>query len=83
MLAMNRLTQGEWEVLNNCPGISTVCLCICEAACFWFFRDNVWSVISGHATDSTSSIVLHDVKEIETWILKLLSSPVPIPGKTK
>ncbi|XP_018576848.1 MAP kinase-activating death domain protein isoform X6 [Anoplophora glabripennis] len=46
-------------------------------------RDNVWSVLSGLATDSTSSIVLHDVKEIETWILKLLSSPVPIPGKTK
>ncbi|CAH1174243.1 unnamed protein product [Phaedon cochleariae] len=46
-------------------------------------RDNVWSVLTGNATDSTSSIVLHDVKEIETWILKLLSSPVPIPGKTK
>ncbi|CAG9838074.1 unnamed protein product [Diabrotica balteata] len=47
------------------------------------FRDNVWSVLTGHATDTTSSIVIHDVKEIETWILKLLSSPVPIPGKTK
>ncbi|KAJ8911142.1 hypothetical protein NQ315_004432 [Exocentrus adspersus] len=46
-------------------------------------RDNVWSVLSGNATDSTSSIVIHDVKEIETWILKLLSAPVPIPGKTK
>ncbi|CAG9858627.1 unnamed protein product [Phyllotreta striolata] len=46
-------------------------------------RDNVWSVLTGHATDTTSSIVIHDVKEIETWILKLLSSPVPIPGKTK
>ncbi|KAJ8970537.1 hypothetical protein NQ314_001177 [Rhamnusium bicolor] len=46
-------------------------------------RDNVWSVLTGHASDTTSSIVLHDVKEIETWILKLLSSPVPIPGKTK
>ncbi|KAJ8976032.1 hypothetical protein NQ317_003573 [Molorchus minor] len=46
-------------------------------------RDSVWSVLTGHVSDSTSSIVIHDVKEIETWILKLLSAPVPIPGKTK
>lgn len=46
-------------------------------------RDSVWSVITSQATDSASSIVLHDVKEIETWILRLLSAPVPIPGKTK
>lgn len=49
----------------------------------FIFRDNVWSVLTGFATDTTSSIVIHDVKEIETWILKLLSAPVPIPGKTK
>nr|CAI5837230.1 unnamed protein product [Callosobruchus analis] len=46
-------------------------------------RDSVWSVLTNHATETTSSIVTHDVKEIETWILKLLSAPVPIPGKTK
>ncbi|CAG9766594.1 unnamed protein product [Ceutorhynchus assimilis] len=46
-------------------------------------RDSVWSVLTGLATDGASSIVLHDVREIETWILKLLSAPVPIPGKTK
>ncbi|CAH0560900.1 unnamed protein product [Brassicogethes aeneus] len=46
-------------------------------------RDTVWSVLTGHSGDGPSSIVLHDVKEIETWILRLLSSPVPIPGKTK
>ncbi|XP_017780292.1 PREDICTED: MAP kinase-activating death domain protein isoform X2 [Nicrophorus vespilloides] len=46
-------------------------------------RDTVWSVLTGQATDATPSIVLHDVKEIETWILRLLSCPVPIPGKTK
>lgn len=47
------------------------------------FRDTVWSVIAGQASDLTPSIVLHDVKEIETWILRLLSAPVPIPNKTK
>ncbi|XP_050299594.1 MAP kinase-activating death domain protein isoform X2 [Anthonomus grandis grandis] len=46
-------------------------------------RDSVWSVITGQSNEGASSIVLHDVKEIETWILKLLSAPVPIPGKTK
>ncbi|XP_068906420.1 MAP kinase-activating death domain protein isoform X1 [Tenebrio molitor] len=46
-------------------------------------RDNVWSVLTGQAGEGASSIVLHDVREIETWILRLLSAPVPIPGKTK
>lgn len=47
------------------------------------FRDNVWTVLAGHVTESTPSIVLHDVKEIETWILRLLSAPVPVPGSTR
>lgn len=47
-------------------------------------RDNVWTVLTGHASaDATSSIVLHDVREIETWILRLLSTPVPVPGSTR
>ncbi|XP_012156976.1 MAP kinase-activating death domain protein isoform X7 [Ceratitis capitata] len=47
-------------------------------------RDNVWTVLTGHSSaDSTSSIVLHDVREIETWILRLLSTPVPVPGSTR
>ena len=40
-------------------------------------------MLTGQATDQTSSIVMHDVKEIETFILRLLSAPVPIPGSTK
>lgn len=50
---------------------------------FCFHRDSVWSVLAGSATESASSIVIHDVKEIETWILRLLSSPVPIPNSTR
>ncbi|XP_044750084.1 MAP kinase-activating death domain protein isoform X5 [Coccinella septempunctata] len=46
-------------------------------------RESVWSVLTGQAGEGASSIVLHDVREIETWILRLLSAPVPIPGKTK
>lgn len=48
-----------------------------------FYRDSVWSVLAGAVTDSASSIVIHDVKEIETWILRLLSAPVPIPNSTR
>ncbi|KAI8440251.1 hypothetical protein MSG28_001625 [Choristoneura fumiferana] len=47
------------------------------------FVDTVWSVLTGQAYDNTPTIVLHDVKEIETWILRLLSAPVPVPGKTR
>ncbi|KAL5276579.1 MADD family protein [Megaselia abdita] len=46
-------------------------------------RDNVWTCLAGQVTEFTPSIVLHDVREIETWILKLLSTPVPIPGSTR
>ncbi|XP_017050769.1 MAP kinase-activating death domain protein isoform X6 [Drosophila ficusphila] len=46
-------------------------------------RDNVWTVLTGHVSEATPSIVLHDVREIETWILRLLSTPVPVPGSTR
>jgi hypothetical protein len=46
-------------------------------------RDSVWTVLTSQATESTPSIVIHDVKEIETWILRLLSAPVPVPGSTR
>lgn len=47
------------------------------------FRDNVWTVLTAQANDHTPSVVVHEVKEIETWILRLLSTPVPIPGSTR
>ncbi|XP_029045867.2 MAP kinase-activating death domain protein isoform X7 [Osmia bicornis bicornis] len=46
-------------------------------------RETVWSVLTGQTLEGTPSIVLHDVREIETWILRLLSSPVPVPTKTR
>lgn len=45
--------------------------------------DNVWTILTGQSNEQTPSIVVHDVKEIETWILRLLSAPVPIPGSTR
>ncbi|XP_055617610.1 MAP kinase-activating death domain protein isoform X2 [Toxorhynchites rutilus septentrionalis] len=46
-------------------------------------RDSVWNVLTSQVTESTPPLVLHDVKEIETWILRLLSAPVPVPGSTR
>lgn len=56
---------------------ATLCACVCN------FRENIWSILSSQSTDHTPSIALHDVKEIETWILRLLSAPVPVPGSTR
>lgn len=50
---------------------------------FLHYRDSVWSVLAGNVHDNIPSIVMHDVREIETWILRLLSAPVPVPGKTR
>ncbi|XP_047475674.1 MAP kinase-activating death domain protein-like isoform X11 [Penaeus chinensis] len=46
-------------------------------------RDTVWSVMTGRPHEGVSSVVMHDVREIETWILRLLSAPVCVPGKTR
>ncbi|XP_075211719.1 rab3 GDP-GTP exchange factor [Lycorma delicatula] len=45
--------------------------------------NSVWSVLTGRVFEGTPSVVVHDVREIETWILRLLSAPVPVPGKTR
>lgn len=46
-------------------------------------RESVWNVLMGRVTENLSTAVLHEVREIETWMLKLLSAPVPVPGKTR
>jgi len=50
---------------------------------FSLIRDSVWGLMTGAANESSSSLVMHEVREIETWILRLLSAPVPVPGKTR
>ena len=46
-------------------------------------RDTVWGVLTGQNSDNISHLVMHEVREVETWILRLLSAPVPVPGKTR
>jgi len=57
-----------------------VCVCVCVCVC----SESVWGVLSGQVSvDNCPSAVMHDVRELETWILRLLSAPVSVPGKTR
>nr|XP_042894648.1 MAP kinase-activating death domain protein isoform X3 [Parasteatoda tepidariorum] len=46
-------------------------------------RDTIWSYITGRKTDNLPPVILHGMRELEMWMLRLLSAPVPIPGKTR
>ncbi|KAK0397445.1 hypothetical protein QR680_002130 [Steinernema hermaphroditum] len=46
-------------------------------------KDAVWLVLIGRWTDPIPEKVMNEIRQLETWILMLLSSPVPVPGKTK
>uniref|UniRef100_A0A914HJY1 MAP kinase-activating death domain protein n=1 Tax=Globodera rostochiensis TaxID=31243 RepID=A0A914HJY1_GLORO len=48
-------------------------------------RDSVWTVLTGHWPQGMSipNSVMQEVCQLETWLFALLSSPVPVPGKTK
>ncbi|KAF8571333.1 hypothetical protein P879_00767 [Paragonimus westermani] len=44
--------------------------------------ETVWGVLTGAIPTVTSPLVIRSVHEIEVWILRLLSAPAPVPGKT-
>lgn len=50
-------------------------------------RDLVWTLLTTRFTQDFTKIipenVIQDVCAIETWCLRILSAPVPVPGKTK
>ncbi|CAG2102176.1 unnamed protein product [Medioppia subpectinata] len=49
-------------------------------------RDPIWQLLTTRVTPGDTSFapqVILDFREVETWCLKLLSCPVPVPGKTK
>jgi len=55
-----------------------------KCVCMYVSSESVWGVLSGQlSADSCPSAVMHDVRQLETWILRLLSAPVPVPGKTR
>ncbi|VDD91121.1 unnamed protein product [Enterobius vermicularis] len=52
-------------------------------SCCHRISNSLWAVLTGHWTGSIPDTLMQEVREIETWILMLLSAPVPVPGKTK
>lgn len=46
-------------------------------------KECIWSLLTGLLTQTNSSKIIQYITEIEVWILRLLSIPVPVPGKTK
>mgnify|MGYP001793918699 CR=1 FL=1 len=43
----------------------------------------VWKYLTGKLKEPTDPVVLHHIRQLETWIFRLLSAPVPVPGKCK
>lgn len=50
---------------------------------FYSHRESVWSFLTGKLPENTPASVLHGIRELEMWMLRLLSAPVPVPGKTR
>lgn len=50
---------------------------------FTYRKECIWSLLTGFLTQSNSPRIIQFIKELEMWILRLLSTPVPVPGKTK
>uniref|UniRef100_A0A8C3RYN8 MAP kinase-activating death domain protein n=1 Tax=Chelydra serpentina TaxID=8475 RepID=A0A8C3RYN8_CHESE len=47
-------------------------------------RDTMWRIFTGALlVEEKSSALLHDLREIEAWIYRLLRSPVPIAGQKR
>ncbi|VDP20850.1 unnamed protein product [Onchocerca flexuosa] len=48
-----------------------------------YSKDIIWAAFTGCWTEPIPPRVMQDIRELETWILMLLSAPVAVPGKTK
>ncbi|XP_035222755.1 MAP kinase-activating death domain protein-like, partial [Stegodyphus dumicola] len=46
-------------------------------------RETVWSFLTGKLSENAPASLLHGIRELEMWMLRLLSAPVPVPGKTR
>ncbi|KAF6333525.1 MAP kinase activating death domain [Rhinolophus ferrumequinum] len=47
-------------------------------------RDTMWRIFTGSLlVEERSSALLHDLREIEAWIYRLLRSPVPVSGQKR
>ncbi|XP_032344484.1 MAP kinase-activating death domain protein isoform X26 [Camelus ferus] len=47
-------------------------------------RDTMWRIFTGSLlVEEKSSALLHDLREVEAWIYRLLRSPVPVSGQKR
>lgn len=48
------------------------------------YRDTMWRIFTGSLlVEEKSSALLHDLREIEAWIYRLLRSPMPVAGQKR
>lgn len=58
-------------------------LLLSESCCV-LLRDTMWRIFTGSLlVEEKSSALLHDLREIEAWIYRLLRSPVPVSGQKR
>lgn len=51
---------------------------------FYLYRDTTWRIFTGSLlVEEKSSALLHDLREIEAWIYRLLRSPMPVAGQKR
>lgn len=56
-------------------------MCLFPALCR---RDTMWRIFTGSLlVEEKSGALLHDLREIEAWIYRLLRSPVPVSGQKR
>lgn len=62
----------------SAPGTSV------SVSCSLLLRDTMWRIFTGSLlVEEKSSALLHDLREIEAWIYRLLRSPVPVSGQKR
>uniref|UniRef100_U3JV18 MAP kinase-activating death domain protein n=1 Tax=Ficedula albicollis TaxID=59894 RepID=U3JV18_FICAL len=65
----------EW-LSSEVPGVLTLA--------FSLSRDTMWRIFTGSLlVEEKSSVLLHDLREIEAWIYRLLRSPMPVAGQKR
>lgn len=47
------------------------------------FRDTMWRVFTGALSEEKGSPLLADLRDIESWVYRLLRSPVPVAGQRR
>lgn len=68
-------SHAKW-LSNEALGVSIFC--------FSLFRDTTWRIFTGSLlVEEKSSTLLHDLREIEAWIYRLLRSPMPVAGQKR